>query len=56
MQTSWLLMFSLRVIVVYYLFVEDTLYMGLKLNSLHFGVFAVFISLPIIQSAGTQYF
>jgi len=35
MQTSCLLVFSLGVIIIYYLFIEDALYMGLELNSLH---------------------
>jgi len=41
MQTSCLLVFSLRVIIIYYLFVEDALYMGLDLNSLH--LYSVYI-------------
>ena len=35
MQMSCPLVFSLRVIIIYYLFVEDALYIGLELNSLH---------------------
>jgi hypothetical protein len=48
MQINCFLVFSLKVITVYYLFIKDTLYIELRLNGLHFKVFIVFISLLII--------